>query len=219
MWPLDSVAEEPQQKPKPVVEAPQAPAPVVPLAEISFPSLDVGQALSFNVANSNSFGYVTRLIIAGREIKPDLAVVPAATGLTSPASVAGALTSFQLKRGGYSPITFQFTLSSANAEFMRTLVATVPADNIAPIDFSFVLYSYDPLAKRWFVACTGVGSSMLDAAAQNSGPYRWAVDATPYAAVQSPPMVGASITCIPQDTPQKIALRTSATAEPVSFDW
>ncbi len=179
-------------------------------AETNF-DCDVSQGFNFRSDGQSSVGYITALTIGTTPLRADLAVKNPTDA--SSISVVGVLSHVSWAGSATDPISFTAQVSSSNRQAIASLMHQTMSSAQAQI--GFVVFTYDPMARKYYKSFCPLNAGTLTAAIAKSGTTpRLTVDSSP-GLVTNPLNFQMSITVAPPSSSQKLQVANSASVQVV----
>ncbi|MES2180024.1 MAG: hypothetical protein V4550_19340 [Gemmatimonadota bacterium] len=147
-------------------------------------SCDVRQGYDLTPGAQTVFGYITAMTIADTELLPDQTIAKDPMG-SSPVGAVAVLSEVILVTGPTGSLRFQGRVSLANQQSIDALAVSIQGE--VPVAFTFDVYDYDALTKRYFKSATSVDATTLHGTlAESQGVPALSVGSEPSDDVQSP---------------------------------
>lgn len=198
--------------------------------------LDPTQGFNFKKDYQKTIGFLTMLKIGTESFAADFTVnspmaVTTASGITTQATAtAGALNvvavlkSISWAMGDTDPLVFKGLLSIAGKQAFSALLYASMID--IDVEVGFVIYEYDPLAKKYYAAFSNSAQGSTDATATGvKGQIRkedvnlkMVIQPEADAAVQSPINYEFDLEVVPKPVVQSLLFATSSTRK-VTKSW
>jgi hypothetical protein len=120
---------------------------------------DIKQGFEFKKTEQTFVGHMLAFKIGGNtDLAKDMTTIKKPVDATD-VSIVGIITTFTWDAGASDPFTVNFAVSQANKETVETLLRT-GLDNI-DLEFDFVIYRYDQVAKTYFACFKKAGTDPL----------------------------------------------------------
>ena len=115
-------------------------------------SLDVYQGFNFKKDKQSNVGVILSLKVGGKEFKPDLETIKDPEQPTKDIKAVAVLNHYQWDTGSTDSMYMSGQLSTENRQMLAMLILN-DLTNIE-VEFSYSVYQYDPLEKKYFKANT-----------------------------------------------------------------
>lgn len=198
--------------------------------------LNPEQGFNFKKDMQNTIGFLTMLKIGTEEFAADFTVnsplaVVAASGITTQATAtAGALNvvavlkSISWAMGDTDPLVFKGLLSIAGKQAFSALLYASMID--IDVEVGFVIYEYDPLAKKYYAAFSNSAQAGTDVSAtavkgqirKEDVNLKMVINPDADSAVQSPINYEFDLEVVPKPIVQPLLFATSAMRK-VTKNW
>lgn len=199
--------------------------------------LDLVQGYNFKKDVQKPIGFITGLTIGGVPLNPDLTVSSpmvaienstdaAAKEEAGKLTVVAVLKKIKWDLGDTDPIEFEGTLSVTGKQTAMGLLYATMIDTALTI--SWVIYEYDPLYKKYYVAFSNSGQGATDSKGGGKGVpglikkdgdnLTLTVSPSPATDVQSPENYDFTLQVVPWPTPTPLLLASAATRK-VTKPW
>lgn len=198
--------------------------------------LDPTQGFNFKKDYQKTIGFLTMLKIGTETFTPDFTVnspmaVTAASGITTQATAtAGALNVVAVLKniswamGDTDPLVFKGLLSIAGKQAFSALLYASMID--IDVEIGFVIYEYDPLAKKYYAAFSNSAQGNTDATAtgvrgqirKEDVNLKMTIQPEADSAVQSPINYEFDLEVVPKPVVQSLLFATSSTRK-VTKNW
>lgn len=202
-------------------------------------SLNIQQGFNFKKDVQQPIGFVTWLKIGTEKIEADMTVnspmaatpgtESAKTGTASDGNlkVVAVLEKITWEMGDTDPLQFEGQLSIAGKQAFSALLYATMID--VDIEIGFVIYEYDPLAKKYYAAFSDTAQAATDAAAAASTGVRgqikkdgdnlaMTIEMDPNTDVQSPINYKFTLQVVPKPEKQTLKFATS-TSRKTTKNW
>lgn len=198
--------------------------------------LDPTQGFNFKKDYQKTIGFLTALKIGTESFAADFTVnspmaVTAASGITTQATAtAGALNVVAVLKnitwtmGDTDPLVFKGLLSIAGKQAFSALLYASMID--IDVEIGFVIYEYDPLAKKYYAAFSNSAQANTDATAtgvkgqikKDGTDLKMTINPEADEAVQSPINYEFDLEVVPKPIVQPLLFATSSTRK-VTKNW
>lgn len=173
-------------------------------AAISF-QCDVARGFNFTSDTQTTVGYITSLTIGNSSLRGDLTVKDPTGGNTIQA--VAVLSRASWNGGVNDPLNFGGQVSTANKQ---TIAMLLQALNNTQVQIGFSVFSYDPIAKKYFKSFGSPTSTNLRGLVAKSGTTsQLTVASAPGSEVSNPQNFAISLMVAPQSISQTLQLATS----------
>lgn len=172
-------------------------------APIEFVGLDIPQGINFAKDNQNSFGYVTALKVGSASpggVTADLSVTPG--GQTNFPKVIGVISDVSWAGGHGDRMAFQVAISTANRQRLAAMLHKNLTDT--SVELAFVVYSYDPAKRNWYVSFASSGNDTLKGLVAKDGAKLAIAVGEKNADVAAPELWNLSFSVMPKPMKQSI---------------
>ena len=165
------------------------------MAEISF-SCDVAQGFNAQSDAQTIVGFLTHLKVGDAEYPTDL-IVTDPEDVEGELEVVGVLSSAYWAGGETDPLEFDCRISTANKNESVELVQKTLVNT--SVEYSFVIYEYDPIAKKYFQCFHTGGENYEGLILKSGGDLAINIDSTESMEVPSPKIFPFSIGIMPPE--------------------
>jgi hypothetical protein len=186
------------------------------------------QGYNFKKDKQTPLGHVVSLTIAGVTLAADQSVGNPLTPDSAPSSVVGVFTHVLWETAATDPIHLAFQVSAANRQTLMALLLGSSSTSVPTARVSFVVYEYDPLAKRYFeaykpapaVTSTVTVGTLSAVVERQGGDMSISVADDPSEEVQSPRNFAVQLTLLPPSggSAQPVQIAT-AVSKKVNKAW
>ena len=178
-------------------------------------SLDVYQGFNFKKDHQSNVGILQTLKIGGKEVKPDLETIENPEKPTEDLKAVAVLNHYAWDTGATDSMYFSGQISTANRQILAMLVMQ-DLTNIE-VEFSYTIYQYDPLEKKYFKANFHKGA-LKGLVEKNGNELKLNIADDPSDEVASPQNFTFQVGIKPQPSEQQVTL-ASAPAMKVEKKW
>ena len=199
-------------------------------------ALDVAQGFNFKKYQQKAIGFLTHLKIGVESFTADMTVnSPMASVPTQGQNMDGQATAGALKvvsvlekvaweMGDTEPLQFEGFLSIAGKQAFSALLYATMID--VDVEVGFVVYEYDPLAKKYYAAFSNSAQAASDTPTgfvkgqvkKDGGALSMTVEMEPNDAVESPINYKFTLSVVPKPEAQTLKFATSALRK-VTKNW
>ncbi len=172
-------------------------------------ALDVYQGFNFKKDKQTPVGYILSLKVGGQEIKADQETIkdPENPDKALSDKVVAVLNHALWHTGVTDAFYFSGQISTANKQLLASMLLGKMVD--MTVEFKFVVYEYDPLAKKYFKSMM-VDKALKGLLEKNGDEMNIAVADDPSHEVQSPKNFTLQIGIKPQNTEQSVNIATAS---------
>lgn len=199
--------------------------------------LNIQQGFNFKKDVQQPIGFITKLKIGMEEFTPDMTVnspMAAVTGsglnanataTTGALAVVSVLEKITWEMGDTDPLQFEGQLSIAGKQAFSALLYASMID--IDIEVGFVIYEYDPLAKKYYAAFSNTAQAGADASAgtgvkgqikKDGDNLAMTIEMEPNGDVQSPINYKFTLQVVPKPLAQTLLFATSSSRK-VTKSW
>jgi hypothetical protein len=171
-------------------------------------SMDVYQGFNFKKDKQTNVGFITQMKVGDVELKTDQQTVMDPINPTAPLeNVVGVMSHYLWETGTTDPLYMSAQISTENK---RELAAKLFLDwTSMEVEFSYVMYEYDPKAKKYFIS--NQGKALKGLLEKNGDNLNLTVADDPSTEVASPQNFTFQIGIKPQALEQTIEMATGDT--------
>jgi len=161
----------------------------------------VSQGFNFQKDAQDAVGHITALKIGDKKLAADLAVTNPEELAGDKKKVVGVLSSMFWNGGFAESIQFSCQVSNANKKDLAVLTNTELSNTT--VEFQYVVYAYDPDAKKYYKTFHCNETSMKGLVEKQGGDLAIAIDLDEGMEVVSPLNFCLNLSVMPEDTEQE----------------
>jgi hypothetical protein len=181
------------------------------MASTSF-NCSVSQGFNFEKNSQNIVGHLTYLKIGTEEFTRDIEVIdPTAPKDETKIKVLGVISGVFWNGGYADPISLNCQISTTNKQSAAVLQHSELSDT--SVEYSFVIYDYDPVANLYYKAFHNNSISLLGLVEKSGGALSLGIEMEQSLEVVSPENFGFYIGIMPQEEAQTVHYGVSNTAK------
>lgn len=168
---------------------------------------NVDQGFNFYPDAQDTIGHITKLKVAGKEIKADLAVTNPEDITGDNVKVAGVMSGIDWEGGMADPIIFSCQVSVTNKQELTVLQHSDLSDT--SVEFQFMVFQYDPVKKKYFQAFHSNDTDLKGLVAKSGGDLHLGIDQDQSTEVMNPINFTLSLGVMPEDEKMDVHIAVS----------
>ncbi|WP_299494620.1 hypothetical protein [uncultured Shewanella sp.] len=173
---------------------------------------DIAQGFNFQKDEQTLVGHINTLSIAGKEFKPDIAVMdPTKINESGSKKVVGIVSNIDWEGGFANPISFGCQISIDNKQAATLLQHSNLSNTSVSVGFS--IYEYDPKAKVYYMNFHTETAPLLGLVNKSGGELNLHIDNDFSTTIVSPKNFYFCLGVMPEDQEQDIHMAVSNTSK------